>query len=85
MTLVLKGKTIGENIRLARLKAGITVTQLADALVVAPAMVSKYESGDRPITERKLCKVAEVCGVTVRELTEVSSEEVGQQVADELE
>lgn len=74
MTLILEGKTIGENIRLARLKAGITVTELADALVVAPAMVSKYESGDRPITERKLCKVAEVCGVTVDELTNVGSD-----------
>lgn len=82
MTVVLKGKTIGENIRLARLKAGITVTQLADALVVAPAMVSKYESGDRPITERKLCKVAEVCGVTVEELTEISSEDATAQAGN---
>lgn len=82
MTLILKGKTIGENIRLARLKAGITVTQLADALVVAPAMVSKYESGDRPITERKLCKVAEVCGVTVEELTEISSDDATAQAGN---
>ncbi len=67
MTITLTGRTIGENIRLAREQAGLSQTQLGNALLVSMQMISKYEKG-APIGEIKLKKIAEVCGVELEEL-----------------
>lgn len=71
MTLVLTGRTIGENIKLARMKANISQERLGKELLVSGQMIDKYENG-APIGEMKLEKIAEVCGVSVEELTDTS-------------
>ena len=44
MTITMTGKTIGENIKLARLQAGISRAKLAEELCVSEVMVYKYET-----------------------------------------
>ena len=69
MTIALTGKTIGENIKLARLAAGLTGEQLAEKLGATAASVYRYEAGAVvKIPRLKIEKIAEVCGVTVEEL-----------------
>ncbi len=70
MTVTLTGKTIGENIKLARLAAGLTGEQLAEKLGATAASVYRYEAGAIvKIPRLKLEKIAEVCGISVEELT----------------
>lgn len=70
MTVKLTGKTIGENIKLARLAAGLTGEQLAEKLGATAASVYRYEAGAIvKIPRLKLEKIAEVCGISVEELT----------------
>lgn len=71
MTITLTGKTIGENIKLARTQAGISRAKLAEELCVSEVMVLKYEKDRCNVHERKLKKIAEVCGVTMEELVAV--------------
>lgn len=66
--MTVSGKTIGENIKLARMKAGISRERLAQELCVSAVMVYKYETDAANVHPRKLNKIAEVCGVTVDEL-----------------
>ena len=44
MTITMSGKTIGENIKLARMQAGISRAKLAEELCVSEVMVYKYET-----------------------------------------
>ena len=61
MTITMSGKTIGENIKLARMQAGISRAKLAEELCVSE------------VHPRKLKKIAEVCGVSVEELTAIGA------------
>ena len=66
-------KTIGENIKLARMQAGISRAKLAEELCVSEVMVYKYETDSANVHPRKLKKIAEVCGVSVEELTAIGA------------
>ena len=68
MTITLTGRTLGENIKLARIKANISRKQLGDLLFMSESGVAYYESGKNTVPPRKLEKIAEICGVTVEEL-----------------
>ncbi len=72
MTLIISGKTVGENIRLAREHAGISQKELAQELLVSDVMMNYYEQDKKPINDLKLAKVAEICKVTVAELKEIA-------------
>lgn len=73
MTITMSGKTIGENIKLARMQAGISRAKLAEELCVSEVMVYKYETDSANVHPRKLKKIAEVCGVSVEELTAIGA------------
>ena len=73
MTITMSGKTIGENIKLARMQAGISRAKLAEELCVSEVMVYKYETESGNVHPRKLKKIAEVYGVSVEELTAIGA------------
>ena len=52
----------------ARKKAGLSQADVADALGVAPAAVSQWETGKTMPDPRKLPKIAETLSCTVDEL-----------------
>ena len=58
MTITMSGKTIGENIKLARMQAGISRAKLAEELCVSEVMVYKYETDS----------ANNICGIKVKEL-----------------
>ena len=60
---------IGERIREARLKMGLSQAKLADELDVSYQSVSLWENGQLPTTD-KLIRVAEVLGVSLTSLVE---------------
>jgi transcriptional regulator with XRE-family HTH domain len=45
-----RGQSEGSRLKLARVRAGIRPTQLARALGIAPALLSDWEDGRRPIS-----------------------------------
>lgn len=47
------GRTDGIHLKLVRVRAGIRPTQLARALGIAPALLSDWEDGRRPISPRQ--------------------------------
>ena len=67
MTITMTGKTIGENIKLARLQAGISRAKLAEELCVSEVMVYKYETDSANVHPRKLKKIAEIGRASCRE------------------
>ena len=73
MTITLTGKTLGENIKLARMQAGLSRAKLAEELCVSEVMVYKYETDGAKVHPRKLNKIAEVCGVSVEELETIGA------------
>ena len=73
MTITVTGKTLGENIKLARTQAGISRARLAEELCVSEVMVCKYENNTANVHPRKLKKIAEVCGVSIDELTAIGA------------
>lgn len=65
---------IGETIRTTRLAKGITQSDLAGALQVTKAAVSLYELGQRRLKPEQLLTIADLLGVPVCDLLEVSTE-----------
>lgn len=51
-------------IRDLRKAAGLTQGDLAEKIGSNPVSVSQYERGDRQLTERLICKIAEILGTT---------------------
>lgn len=60
--------TIGDNIRTARKKAGLSQLQLAQKAGISKAAISRYESGLREPRMEHLKSISEVFGVTTDEL-----------------
>ncbi len=61
--------TVGENIIDLRKKAGITSRELAAAVGVTPATMSRYEHGKiTVISQNMICKISAALGVTVEQL-----------------
>ena len=56
---------VGRQVRLYRTVAGLSQTQLADAIGLTFQQVQKYERGSNRISASKLMRVAEVLGVSV--------------------
>lgn len=54
---------IGQRIRVQRMLAGISQTELADEISVTYQQLQKYEKGVNRISAGKLCEVAEVLKV----------------------
>lgn len=60
--------TIGENIKLARIKKGLTQQDLATALGTTKSAISRYELGKREPKYRLLQKIAQVLDTNSSEL-----------------
>lgn len=64
----MNSKTVGENIRILRDKAGFTQSNLADFINVDQSFVSKVEKGERSLTAELIEKIAVLFGVTVEQI-----------------
>lgn len=62
--------SLGEVIRLARLKSGMTQEELAAQLNTTKSAISKYELGKREPNLVQLSKIAVTLGVTVSDLVD---------------
>ncbi len=60
----------------ARLRAGIKAKDLAEALGVSSSYLSQVENGVRPASESLLSKVAEITGDTLKNLSTADSPQV---------
>lgn len=60
--------TIGEYVKKAREKKGITQQEMADALYVDVSLVCRWEKGRRRISAEELCSIADFLGVSLDEL-----------------
>ncbi len=64
--------TPAERIRAARLKSGMTQTQLAEAIGLdtkwGQSIVAQYEMGSRPIPRKRLKDAARVLGLRLSDL-----------------
>lgn len=61
-------KKVGENIRMARIKAGLSQKELAEMADVNRSALSSIENGKRGISVHRLKKVADALGKDVEEL-----------------
>ena len=57
-------KQFAENLKNARIRAGLTQAQIAEKIGVAPSSYSFYESGKREPDVMKIKQIASVLGVT---------------------
>lgn len=62
--------SLGESIKAARIKSGMTQEQLADALGTTKAAISRYEAGKREPNIEQLSKIAKATMTYVGELVE---------------
>ena len=60
--------TIGNNIRIARTKSGLTQKELANRLFVTQQAITKWETGKSMPQADKLSEIAKVCGTSVMKL-----------------
>ena len=64
--------TPAERIRIARLAAGMTQEQLAEAIGLdtkwGQSIVAQYEMGSRPIPRKRLQLAADVLGISILDL-----------------
>ena len=60
---------IGLRILRRRQKLGLTQKDLAQAVGMQSANIGQMEHGERNLTIRTLCKLADVLGITLAELT----------------
>ena len=68
------GKTVGELIKEARAKAGLTQEQLAVKIAgVSASDIGKAERGEKELTQAELKLVAKATGVTQKSLLEAAS------------
>ncbi|MBR0059720.1 MAG: helix-turn-helix transcriptional regulator [Methanobrevibacter sp.] len=60
--------TIGDEIRLRRTALGMAQYDLADALIVCPSTIYKWETGKSKPSFRKVLALAKIFGVSEQEL-----------------
>lgn len=58
-------KTIGRNIRQARVQAGFTQEQTAEKLKISPLHFGRLERGERPASLEQLARIAQVLRVPI--------------------
>lgn len=59
---------IGEALKRARERAGMTQKQLAEMLYVDPSLVCRWEKGQRRIMADELITILEILGISIDEL-----------------
>lgn len=76
---------VATQIKQHRLSAGLTATQLADAVDVSVPLVSQWEGGAKMPSPVLLVKLAQVFGCTTDELLGLRREEVENRAGDETD
>jgi len=77
-------KSLGERLRQLREKKGLLLRQVAAAIEVDTAMISKFEKGERKPTREQLSNLAKALDVDERELLlSYLSEKVANELKDE--
>ena len=78
-------KQFAENLKNARIRAGLTQAQIAEKIGVAPSSYSFYESGKREPDVMKIKQIAAVLGVTGDDLLgiEVDSTYIMERLTNE--
>lgn len=59
---------IGDNLKLLRKNAGLTVREVANDLDIHHGTLSNYENGKRPINDELIEEFADYYGVSIEEL-----------------
>ena len=70
--------TLGQNIKEARIAAGLTQADLAEVVFVSPGSISHYETGRKVPSSKTLLLIAKAVGKSVDEL-EKGENKVGRQ------
>ncbi len=70
------GDKIAQNVKSWRLKRGYTQKDLAKKIGVTYQVVLQYEKGIRKISIEKLCSMAEVLSINIKDLIPVSNEKI---------
>ncbi len=70
------GYKIAQNVKSWRLKRGYTQKDLAKKIGVTYQVVLQYEKGIRKISIEKLCSMAEVLSINIKDLIPVSNEKI---------
>lgn len=60
--------TIGDRVRAARVKRGLTQNELANAAGIRPEVISRLENSRCAASLTSLCKIAPVLRITIDEL-----------------
>lgn len=68
-------KTLASNIRLNRKNRGLTQLSLSEMLYVSPQTISKWESGASEPDAEKLCRLADIFGISLDTLVRNRGEE----------
>lgn len=77
---------LGANIKAARLKAGLTQSELATAVETTKAAISRYEAGKRTPSDELVRSIASVLHTTLVELYfGITAEQLAQQYTREYE
>lgn len=73
-------KQVGENIKIARVRRGITIRELANRVHVDERTISRMEKGDSSINFKNLITVLAVLGISesIGELANPIHDEVGK-------
>lgn len=66
--VLIRGNSIGENIKILRQEKGLSQTQLAEKLDVSKSIISAYEKNIRKPSLNTLFKMSEIFEVSVAEL-----------------
>jgi len=81
-------EVIGNNLRAARMRAGLTLEHVAEVVGVEPVTVSRWESGTRSPSVSVLARLAQITGVDPGSLLAVGGDptpQVPEDVAEVLE
>lgn len=77
-------KVIGERIKLARKRKGMTQEQGSELLNIAPAYLSRIERGSSKVSLRRLMQISKAFDIPIAELITGSSPENEQYLDKEL-
>src|SRR6266850_881091 len=70
---------VGQNIRIYRLRAGLTQKQLGRRIGVSFQQIQKYEAGVNRVAPGRLTQMADILGVPVQALFEGAQADAGEQ------
>ena len=66
--MIVSYKTIGQNVRAARKKAGLTQEETAERLKMSQLHFGRLERGERPASLEQIANIAQTLGVTLSSL-----------------